>query len=185
MVFGKIIHVDINGNPIEIRVPLENGIHEGAFLLNTFFGIGNLIVNGSSAVFKKHLITDALETLQGFNICGDWFLWSNIALNEDIAYTDSSVTYYRKHVSATSNNLFENPDYYLESFAIISHIKGSITLNKKLFLFWYNRIKKNVSEKETSDFLIKNLKELFGAKAFLYHATSRSKKLIKKLIANL
>ena len=123
LVFNKTVLVNEDGEEIEELIPLTSGIYRGAELLNLSFVSGNLIFNGSSVFFRKNLMVDVLDKLQKFQICGDWLLWSTIVSKGKIAFSEASVSYYRKHNEATTDNLFKNPLFYNEAFDIIFQLK--------------------------------------------------------------
>lgn len=181
LVFSKIILINEWGEEIEEKMPLANGIHNGTDLLYSSFGSGNLIVNGSSVVFKKSSIVKKLNELQEFQICGDWFLWNSIASEGKIVFTDTAVSYYRKHTLATTDDLFKNPLFYKEAFKIISRFKRSTKLSKDVFRIWLYRINHNIEDKSIRKALIKELSGLFGINGLILYFKTKTGGLFKRM----
>jgi glycosyltransferase involved in cell wall biosynthesis len=167
LVFNKTISVNEEGKEFEEITTVDNGVHNGIELLKSSFSRGNLIINGSSVVFKKNLVLEVLKELPKFQICGDWLLWSTIAAKENIGFTDSSSTFYRQHPNSITNKLFENTLFFIEAIRILSLFKKLMKLSEDTFRLWLYRINNNRDKLNTNE-LIWKLIRLFGVRGYFY-----------------
>ncbi len=86
-------------------------------LVNTIWGIKNIVANVSSALFrhpgpKLELLEN--EIWKQMRICGDWIFYLHIIRGGLVAYTPKATNFYRQHEKNTSVNTFKQDIYYLE-----------------------------------------------------------------------
>ncbi len=85
-------------------------------LVNTMWGIRNIVPNVSSAIFRKsgrpELLAD--EAWQSMRICGDWIFYLHVIRGGLVAYSPVPTNYYRMHQKNTSVNTFTQDIYYRE-----------------------------------------------------------------------
>jgi glycosyltransferase involved in cell wall biosynthesis len=85
-------------------------------LVNTAWGIKNIVPNASSAVFKNPKGMGLLDdtTWQSMRICGDWVFYLHVIRGGLVGYTPEATNYYRLHHSNTSVATYAKDIYYLE-----------------------------------------------------------------------
>ncbi|HVX25466.1 MAG TPA: glycosyltransferase family 2 protein [Parafilimonas sp.] len=77
----------------------NTGINE----LRNYFLYRNIIVNASSAVFKKDIALPAIEYVARKNMkfCGDWLFYSRMLTSSNISYCPEALNFQRFHPSTT------------------------------------------------------------------------------------
>ena len=86
----------------------------------TALGLKNTIPNVSSAVFRRPVSCALLddENWRNLKICGDWIFYLHIIRGGKIAFTNSTVNYYRFHNANSSAGTYRNETYYKEHEAV-------------------------------------------------------------------
>lgn len=85
-------------------------------LVNECWGVGNLVANVSSAVFRHPGDLDILDDIEwsSMKVCGDWVFYLHLIRGGLVAYTPNSNNYYRQHDRNTSTSNQSNAIYYQE-----------------------------------------------------------------------
>jgi glycosyltransferase involved in cell wall biosynthesis len=85
-------------------------------LVNTFWGIKNIIPNVSSVLFRNPGDMELLENKewQQMKICGDWIFYLHIIRGGLVAYNPKAINFYRIHNSNTSTDTYKKDIYYIE-----------------------------------------------------------------------
>lgn len=90
---------------------------------NNAFGVNNVIANVGGCVFRNmelpQKIWDAART---YKICGDWYLYIQIAGTGQITYEPKAKAYFRQHGNNTSASNFHNKYYYDENISILKEL---------------------------------------------------------------
>src|SRR5574337_745233 len=86
----------------------------------TALGLKNTIPNVSSVVFRRPVSCALLddENWRNLKICGDWIFYLHIIRGGKIAFTNSTVNYYRFHNANSSAGTYRNDTYYKEHEAV-------------------------------------------------------------------
>ena len=88
------------------------------------FGIKNLIVNVSGAVFRKPTLTEGfVQALYEYKICGDWLFYMHVSRGGRISYVQDAKAYFRQHDSNTSVQSFTKDHYYREHHKIALELR--------------------------------------------------------------
>ena len=91
----------------------------------------NIIVNSGSCLIRRSCITDAIMSeLASYNYCGDWYLYSQICLNSNLAYYEVPLNSFRRHEGAVTNKFRNQDDYLNEILSILSFILKNIKINQ-------------------------------------------------------
>lgn len=94
------------------------------YWFNGVFGVRNVYANVGGGVFRRQLLSDAVwQRAAEFKICGDWYLYLQLAGAGQIAYVPDAVAYFRQHERNTSASNFNKPYYYQERLNILYEIK--------------------------------------------------------------
>lgn len=84
----NMCHIDKWDHPY-----INSGIDEIKYTLS----ITNTILNVSSVVWKKKDYTDIFSQAASFKVAGDWYIYTKVLEDGDIAFSNLSLNYYRKH----------------------------------------------------------------------------------------
>ena len=93
-------------------------------LVNTMWGIKNIVPNVSSAVFRNPGGLGLLENeaWKQMRICGDWIFYLHVIRGGLVAYAPGATNYYRMHQKNTSVNTYQQDIYYLEHEAVAKEL---------------------------------------------------------------
>ncbi len=65
----------------------------------------NILINASSAVFKKNVYLQYAEENDNFKLCGDWYTWISLMRNHNLMFCSQSLNYYRRHENTVTHSL--------------------------------------------------------------------------------
>jgi glycosyltransferase involved in cell wall biosynthesis len=89
------------------------------------FGRRNVIPNVGGCLFRRQeLPTQVWQEAQRYSVCGDWYLYMQIAGGGRIAFDPEAISYFRQHGANTSVTSFAKLAYYREHAAIASELRG-------------------------------------------------------------
>ena len=131
--FGRIQFADGDGHPFEgldgYREGAEPGVWGQTLTRSAFqwfdngFGVNNVIANVGGCVFRRMDLPDTVwDTAQTYKICGDWYLYIQIAGAGQITYEPRSVAWFRQHGRNTSASNFNQRYYYEENSRILAEL---------------------------------------------------------------
>ncbi len=91
-------------------------IKSANYLVNTMWGIRNIVANVGSAVFRNPGKLELLENepWKRMRICGDWIFYLHIIRGGLVAYTPKATNFFRMHEKNTSVNTYNQDIYYRE-----------------------------------------------------------------------
>jgi glycosyltransferase involved in cell wall biosynthesis len=88
------------------------------------FGRVNVIPNVGGCIFRRQSFsTHTWREAERYSVCGDWFLYMQIAGGGRIAYDPEAVSYFRQHGDNTSVSSFTELAYYREHAWIASALR--------------------------------------------------------------
>ena len=101
----------------------------------SYFLPANPIANASAVLFRKEVYEQIGGADHNLRLCGDWKLWTAMALKGKIAYVCEPLNYFRLHgssVRSTSGRVATDVKEYLEVTRwILEHVKITTTLLEK------------------------------------------------------
>ena len=112
----------------------EDYISSGKDELKNVLCINNTIANVSSVVFKndkKINFKKYLKESQKYILAGDWYFYSMVLLQGDIAYYSRSLNYHRIHSNSVTHTT-DNFVHYKEILKIQENIKSNVKISKKV-----------------------------------------------------
>lgn len=112
----------------------EDYISSGKDELKNVLCINNTIANVSSVVFKNNKKIDFkkyLKESQKYILAGDWYFYSMVLLQGDIAYYSRSLNYHRIHSNSVTHTT-DNFVHYKEILKIQENIKSNVKISKKI-----------------------------------------------------
>jgi glycosyltransferase involved in cell wall biosynthesis len=67
----------------------------------------NILINASSAVFRKDVYLKYATGNYNFKLCGDWYSWINLMREHNLVFCSKSLNYYRRHENTVTHNFGE------------------------------------------------------------------------------
>ncbi|SLM61832.1 MULTISPECIES: glycosyltransferase [Dickeya] len=171
-------------NGLDLKNLDKDFIKSAHYLVNHSWGIGNLVANVSSALFRHPGDLQILDDKQWFSmkICGDWVFYLHLIRGGLVAYTPNSTNYYRQHEKNTSTSNQSKPIYYQEYEAVAKQIVSLYKVNDGVL----PRLEKEV-QKQWSIFNSEEsfdvLSEYFNIKRVRSAATQRKPNLLMSTYA--
>ena len=134
LAFGRIQYADENGTPGTTldgyRESAAAGYWNKPRVESAYewfrgpFGRLNVIPNVGGCLFRRQAFTDEVwEEAQRYSVCGDWYLYMQIAGGGRIAFDPGAVSYFRQHGANTSVTSFAKLGYYRELASIASELR--------------------------------------------------------------
>ena len=133
LAFGRIQFCDVAGQMFpgldDYRERAEAGIwsrpltRHASEWFGGAFGRNNVIANVGGCVMRNQkLAPEIWKEARTYKICGDWYLYIQIATGGDISFDPGAVTYFRQHNKNTSATNFGNIYYYEEHKKILQEL---------------------------------------------------------------
>lgn len=119
----------------------ESYLASGEEELKTTLCINNTIANVSSVVFRKQKNIDYQKYLKGaeeFKLAGDWYFYSKVLENGNIAYCHKSLNYHRMHQKSVTLTT-KDDQHYLEICRIQDMIMQGRKISKEVKKLVYDR----------------------------------------------
>lgn len=178
IVYCRTMQIDENGNECGVhywpdalddkrwtKPYFNNGINE----LQNYFLYRNVIVNASSAVFKKEFALAAIQYVVQKNIrfCGDWLFYTRMLMHSNIAYLPGPLNFQRYHplttrFSKTNEEELQRVSECIECIKESSNfLKIKINWSDKRYNWIYTCLSErcNLSLKDARTFIQKNMDE--------------------------
>lgn len=83
----------------------------------------NRIVNASSALFRKQVLSNINTDYQFFKGCGDYLFWSYLCEHGNIFFTKDILNHFRRPPANTSNRCLSTGTTFIENFNIYKYFK--------------------------------------------------------------
>jgi glycosyltransferase involved in cell wall biosynthesis len=161
-------------------------IKEGKYLIANYSRFKPLVMNVSSAVFRKSIIGDT-KTPTDYRFCGDWWFFNQLFLKGDVAFCAEPLNFIRFHDhSATGklrdydiNKAVENTNV-VRSSSRISGQKFVYDVNYDWLLKTWIKIFNRTKTLKVVRLAVKNLPPSFLKRFILRIIESRIKKIIRQ-----
>ena len=118
----------------------------------------NIVINASSAVFKKTALLNVDKAYMDYRGCGDWAFWAEVSKSGTVAYTDKELNFYRVYGQNTTSTLAKKGvgvkeickiyDY----FFLKGYINRLVCFRRKLSLLLGVKYRSNFSKDEIREF---------------------------------
>lgn len=161
-------YVDENG----VLVPTYNDWNQALYVWDNGVDFvcerqckGNSIWNASSAVFSKSVFPKVNKAYRNYKIAGDKLFWIEVALCGGVVHVNKRLNYYRRHSATVSHKRILDGTLFREEHAIMSYIHKQGLVNGFCWIDgWVYYIGRILSEKFDSEYIRKELLELWGVK---------------------
>lgn len=90
----------------------------------------NNIVNASSVIFRKQVLSNITNDYQFFKGSGDYLFWSNLCEQGNIFYTKNILNHFRRPPTNTTNRCKDTGITFIENFNIYKHFKQKGFISK-------------------------------------------------------
>ncbi len=166
VVFSSLTIVEKNTNKECLAV--DQGFHNGKHLLSTKMITGNLFVNANCVLFnKKYISKNQLTRIGDFRICGDWSMWNHILKKTNVYFVKEPLSFYRKHQSATTEDLYNNQLFYREAIRVakicINTLGDYYHHNARAIRFYGDLVTSSSLSKIVKEDLLKLINDTFKA----------------------
>lgn len=147
----------------------------------------NILMNASSAIFRKDIYLAYAKNNDTFKLCGDWYTWISMMRGHNLYFCSIPLNFYRRHENTVTSNLGRKIlvkkeinkihqmclKYFCKSENDIKTLKRAHYINWASFITFYGKKKylsqfiqsfsvlKQPNLKWTLEFLLKFLKEKF------------------------
>ena len=155
LLFCKSCQVDEKGNKVgefSMQHGIDSFVLPGRQFIRRHLRDHNIIINASSAIFKKEALGSVEKTFMSFKGCGDWVFWSEIAVQGPVAYCNRYMNYYRVYSNNTTESLKVKGTGVVETYQTVRLFrdKGYYSVpgffRKVLSLMMDVRYRKNIPE---------------------------------------
>jgi len=96
-------------------------VNSGRDELSRYLVQRNTIPNASAVVVKHDIFLKAIQQIEASRLAGDWWTWSQVLLQTDVAYLAEPMNFFRTHVSSVRDTT-KLPAACAEEFAVIAQI---------------------------------------------------------------
>ncbi len=125
-----------------------------------------MFINANCVLFnKKYISKNQLTKICDFKICGDWSLWNHILKKTNVYFVNEPLSFYRKHQSATTENLYNNELFYREAIivskACIKSLADKYHYNARAIRFYSDLVTLSNLSKTVKEDLLKLIIDTF------------------------
>ncbi len=108
------------------------------------FALANVIPNVGGALFRRQDFgSHVWKAAQRFSVCGDWYLYMQIARSGRIAYEPTAFSYFRQHGGNTSVLSFDELAYYREHGRIAAELRRMYGASDDALWALYQRVREH------------------------------------------
>jgi len=93
----------------------NNYLNNGTDEVTQFMAFQNIIMNASSALFRKDYYLKCGGAPENMKLCGDWILWMKLSVLGDVAYISEPLNNYRFHNSNVRTSTEKNTLVFWET----------------------------------------------------------------------
>ena len=137
--FSRSALIDSVGNRIGLYPTQKNMNHSfcisGSEFLSSYLIKRNIVVNASSAVFRKSIVNKIPKDYYELKGCGDWLFWIHVSELGWVYYENLPLNFFRYHGVNTTSILNSNGRNAKEAHAIYDYLS-----QKKYFKGFYKRL---------------------------------------------
>ena len=124
-------------------------INDGKAEIRYALGILNTIMNVSSVVWKSRDFGTLLDEAGKYKVAGDWYLYLNILKEGKLAFSASSLNYYRKHGSDSVTGSVRADDEYREICSIQEMAAGFCNADMRMYRL--QRLRRSLMDSNVSE----------------------------------
>lgn len=127
----------------------ESFIMKGVDFISKFHSVRNVIMNASSAVFRKEYYFVNEHNNINYKLCGDWITWISMIKDSNVAYLKDKLNNYRFHKNTVRENSDKKNIIFKESFKVRSYCFDNFLLEPQalnsIYFETYNNILRSKS----------------------------------------
>ena len=126
LAFSRSMQIDQDGNPFGEYLTQKNMNSDfdvsGQELIRRYLVNTNIVVNASSALIRKDVLSQIDNSYKTFRGCGDWLFWISIAEMGDVSYIAKSMNLFRQHLNNTTSSLDMSGNNPIEVHLIYNYL---------------------------------------------------------------
>lgn len=138
--FSRSVLIDSIGKRIGLY-PTQEKMNQsfcvsGSEFLSSYLTKRNIVVNASSAVFRRNIVNNIPKDYYELKGCGDWLFWIHVAELGWVYYNYNSLNYFRRHSANTTSILNHNGRNAKETHAVYDYLSSKRYfrgISKRLF----------------------------------------------------
>lgn len=116
------------------------------------FGLANVIPNVGGCLFRRQSFHPWVwRQAQRYSVCGDWYLYMQIAGGGRIAYDPKAMAYFRQHEANTSVAGFSDLKYYREHSRVAAELRRVYGFSDDAMWALYQRVREHYFRHFPSD----------------------------------
>ncbi len=105
----------------------------GRFVMAHYLIWGNCIYNASGTVFRKNRVKESdWDDVTTYHYCGDWCLWSKLALRGGVVLSGKKLNYFRQHKSSTTIHSLLRGQGMAESMRVIKQNLKAVSFYRRM-----------------------------------------------------
>lgn len=108
---------------IKGRTLRKGSIYNGLDFIRNKQIFYNRIVNASSVIFRKQVLSNINKDYQFFKGCGDYLFWCYLCEHGNIFFTKDALNHFRRPPVNTSNRCLDTGVTFIENFNIYKYFK--------------------------------------------------------------
>jgi glycosyltransferase involved in cell wall biosynthesis len=105
----------------------HNYVNDGTDEVARYVVQRNTIPNTSAVLVRKDVFLEAVQSAEKLRLSGDWWTWSRVLMQTDIAYVAEPLNFFRTH-NRSVRDTTKLPVVCAEEFAVIAHICSRVSV---------------------------------------------------------
>ena len=101
---------------------------EGREQFPGYFGRCCVVPNASAALFRKAIYERLGGADERFRVCGDWKVWTAMALAGKVGFVNEPLNYFRRHNASVIHKSAQDASKVIESLDVVRWILDQVTL---------------------------------------------------------
>lgn len=200
LAFCESYFIDQYNKEVQSRKPGKTSFTlPGEQFVKDYMLTRNRVYNASMAIFKKeNFINYVTPDYKDFKYCGDYFMWTQLALSGDVFYLNRKLNYFRRHTTSVSFTSDKKGLGLVEGIRVLNYINKRLKLSSRYFFtttkylanqLAHQAVILNAIDKDSQCYVYKELKLFHSSAAWLIPAYTIQKKILyplyvlKKIIA--
>jgi glycosyltransferase involved in cell wall biosynthesis len=156
---------------------LEKTLKSADFIKN-YLLYGNSIFNASMAVFKKSAYYNLSSDYENYKFCGDWFFWSEIAMQGSVFISGKVLNYFRNQEADVSCKAYSTGLNFVEELHVLFSFLDRSLITEMEFLSALNR--KHINYRFTKKKFTTQVKGDIDSLFYNDKRTHKYKKILKQ-----
>ena len=111
----------------------QDVVWDGKEFIEKYLGIFNIVVNASSVIFNRDLLSEVSDVYYTFRGAGDWLLWIELSRKGKVAFCSESLNHFRFHDTNTTAKCYSSGANYIEGKMINDYLFSESLISHKIY----------------------------------------------------